>query len=222
MELTALHQVAQKYRDEGYEVILEPRGDAVPSFLSGFQPDLLARRGDEGIVAEVAYKRIDLSDDAQLSAMAERINRQPGWRLDVIVLEHETMAERAVHAGTEPEDEQIGSMIEAAEMMAASGFLPFAYVAALSSLEAVMRNICQNAELYPHNTVMDCLRNIYSHDILSRKQFIALREAFKVRSQIVHGLVPPPLDAEAIQFVTAVTKSLLYGVDVAGPPPEPH
>lgn len=222
MELKALHQVAQKYRDEGYEVILEPRGDAVPSFLSGFQPDLVARRGDEGVVAEVTYKRIELADDAQLSSMAERINDQPGWRLDVIVLEHETMADRAMHAGAEPEDEQIGPMIEAAERMAASGFLPFAYVAALSSLEAVMRNVCKNAELYPHRSTMDYLGNLYSLDLLGRKQFIALREAFKVRSQIVHGLVPPPLDAEAIHFVTATAKYLLYGIEKAGPPPEPR
>lgn len=57
--------------------------------------------------------------------------------------------------------------------------------------------------------------------MLSRKQFIALREAFKIRSQIVHGLVPPPVDVESIRFVTAVAKYLLYGVDAADTPPDP-
>ena len=178
--------------------------------------------GAEGVIAEVKYKRIDLADDAQLSAMAERVNNEPGWRLDIIVLEHETMADRAVHAGGEPEDEQIVPMIEEAERMAAAGFHIFAFVAALSSLEAVMRNICQNAELYPHRSLMDYLKQVYGLDLLSRKQFIALREYFKIRSQIVHGMIPPPLDSESFNFVMSVTKYLLYGVDVAGRPPEPR
>ena len=66
MELATLDQVAQQYRDEGYEVVLEPRGDALPPFLDGFQPDLIARRGHEGVVAEVASKRGDLADDSKL------------------------------------------------------------------------------------------------------------------------------------------------------------
>ena len=221
MEKESLDRVAQRYRDEGYEVVVEPRGDALPSFLDDFQVDLIARRGNEGVVVEIKYKRNDLSADENVSRMAEVVNRQPGWRLDVIVLERETSLDKAVYTAAEPSDEQIGSMIVVAEEMAANGHLPYAYVAALSSLEAVMRSICKNTELYPHNTTIDCLRNIYGLDLLSRDQFVWLRDAFKVRSQIVHGLVPRTIARESIHFVTAISKYLLYGIEATGPPPAP-
>ena len=63
--------------------------------------------------------------------MAVGRNRQPGWRLDVIVLERETSLDKAVYTAAEPSDEQIGSLIVVAEDMAANGHLPYAYVAAL-------------------------------------------------------------------------------------------
>ena len=215
MELTTLQRVAQQYRDEGYEVTLDPTGDVMPSFLTGFHPDLIARRGKEGVVAEVTHKRIELAENPRLTVMADQINQQPGWRLDVIVLEHETAADQALFAGIEPEDYQLGSMIATAEEMAASGFTQYAYVAALSGLEAVLRHLCQEAELYPHRTAIDCLRSIYMIDLLSRDQFIAIRDALKLRNQIVHGLVPPALEAESISFLTQITRTLLYGVNPA-------
>lgn len=217
MELAHLERVAQQYRDEGYEVILEPRGEAVPRFLNGFQPDLIARRGDENIVAEVALKRGDLADDAQLLATADRINRQPGWRLDLIVLERETMADKALRVGVEPDAGAIGAMIEAAEEMAASGFLPYAYVAALGGLEAATRHRCRGIKGHPGGAAIDHLNKAYSADLLTREHYIALRDAFKVRSQIVHGLVPPPLEPESIHFVTGIARTMLSGVEATGP-----
>src|SRR5688572_4616985 len=111
MDTTILDQVAQRYRNEGYEVTIQPRGDSLPAFLRGFLPDIIARRGEEGVVAEISQKRVDLSGDTQLTLMTELVNSQPGWRLDIIVLEHETMADRALLAGAQPREEQLGPMI---------------------------------------------------------------------------------------------------------------
>ena len=96
--------------------------------------------------------------------MAEVVNRQPGWRLDVIVLERETSLDKAVYTAAEPSDEQIGisdHCLVALPLRSPPplgrwrrmGICPYAYVAALSSLEAVSAgSICKNTELYPHNT----------------------------------------------------------------------
>src|SRR5271166_287921 len=93
MQQETLERVAQRYRDEGYHVVLRPFGDQVPSFISGFQPDLVAKRGNEGVVVEIKANRMDLSSDHQISQLAEIVNARPGWRLDLVVLEPETAVE---------------------------------------------------------------------------------------------------------------------------------
>src|SRR5690348_16007155 len=47
MELEAIERIADRYRDEGYDVIVHPRADQVPPFAAGFELDLLATRGNE-------------------------------------------------------------------------------------------------------------------------------------------------------------------------------
>ena len=66
----ALERVAEPYRDEGYEVIVRPRGDQVPSFAAGLELDLIATRGTEGVIVVIKRNRIDLS----------RIRLCCGWR----------------------------------------------------------------------------------------------------------------------------------------------
>src|SRR4051794_40500240 len=95
MEHESPEKVAQRYRDEGYGVVVKPQTDLVPPFLAGFQPDLIATRGNESVVVEIKTNRIDLSNNPTITRLAEVVNGQPGWRLDVVVLEPETTVEKA-------------------------------------------------------------------------------------------------------------------------------
>src|SRR5438270_11412424 len=90
MELEALERIAKRCRDEGYDLIVHPRGDQVPHFAAGFELDLIATRGNEGVIVEIKTNRIDLSHEPQVTRLAQIVNAQPGWRLDVVVLEPET------------------------------------------------------------------------------------------------------------------------------------
>ena len=45
--------IAAEYRRKGYEVIEQPSTEQLPDFLSGYQPDLIVRKGDEAIIVEV-------------------------------------------------------------------------------------------------------------------------------------------------------------------------
>lgn len=39
--------VAEDYRRRGYDVVEEPSPESLPDFLAGYQPDLIARRGEK-------------------------------------------------------------------------------------------------------------------------------------------------------------------------------
>src|SRR5438552_1761141 len=70
-EEQALHQIAQKYRDEGYTVLLRPMGENRPEFAKDLEIDMIAHKGDQHVVVEVKRKRKDLADDPRASRLAE-------------------------------------------------------------------------------------------------------------------------------------------------------
>jgi REase_AHJR-like len=81
-------QVASNYRKQGYHVRVPAASDAVPAFLFGCQPDLIAEKDGDQVVIEV--KRSDaLRQTNDLTELAERVAGVPGWRLEVVVLRSE-------------------------------------------------------------------------------------------------------------------------------------
>jgi hypothetical protein len=215
MEHQSIERIARRYRDEGYDVIVHPQGDQIPPFLAGFPLDMLATRGNEGVVVEVKTKRIDLSSDPSAARLAEIVNAQPGWRLDLVVLEAETQVERAAQEASEPSDEQLDQILKTADELTEKGYAPYACVVAWSGLEAAMRRVRAEGELYGKTTATELMRTIYGNGILSREQFDKLRESYKIRTQVVHGLVPSQIDPDLIPYLTATARYLLYGNQAA-------
>lgn len=211
MEQQALEKIAERYRDEGYDVILHPQGEQIPSFLSGFPMEMIASRGNEHVVVAIKQNRIDLSSDSRVPHLAELVNAQPGWRLDLIVLEAETTVEKAAQDASEPSDEQLEQILKTADDLAGKGYAPYACVVAWAGLEAAMRRVRDEAEHYGKATATELMRTMYGNGILSRDQFDRLRDSYRIRTQVVHGLVPPQVEQDLIPYLTATARYLLHG-----------
>jgi hypothetical protein len=179
--------------------------------------DLIATRRNKGVLAEIKTNRLDLARDPQITRLAEIVNAQPGWRLDVVVLEPETAIEKAAQEAAEPSDEELAQILKAAEELADQGYSPYACVVAWCGLEAAMRRIRDGAELYGRTTPTELMRTLYGNGFLSREQFDRLKESYKIRSQVVHGLVPAQVDPELVLYVTATARSLAHAEEVALP-----
>lgn len=208
MEQEVIERVAQRYRDEGYDVMLQPPEDRAPPFAAGFQLDLIAQKGSESVIVEIKTNRIDLSRDQQITRLADLVSAHPGWRLDVVVLESETAVDRAVHEAAEPSDEQLAEILNTAENLADQGYAPYACVVAWGGLEAAMRRLRDEAELYGRMAPNELMRSLYGNGFLSREEFERLRESYKIRSQVVHGLVPGQVNPEMVRYVTATARHL--------------
>ena len=204
----ALQDVAKQYRDEGYDVVVAPQGAAVPSFAADFRPDLIATRANEGVIVEVKRNRLDLSSDPDIPRMAEVVNAQPGWRLDVVVLEPVTEVQTAAQDAAEPSDEQLLQILKSADDMADKGETPYACVVAWAGIEAAMRRLRDEAEFYGRSAPKDLMRTLYVNGVLSREQFDRLKESYKIRTQVVHGLVPQPVEPKLVHDVTTIARYL--------------
>jgi hypothetical protein len=215
MQQETIEKVAQRYRDEGYQVTVRPVDDLIPPFIADFQPDLIAIRGNAGVIVEIKLNRMDLARDHQLAALAETVNSRAGWRLDLVVLEPETTVEKAAQEAAEPSDEQLAQILKTAEELSEKGRSPNASVVAWGGLEAAMRRLRGDAEFFGRTTPPELMRALYGNGVLSREQFERLRDSYKIRSQVVHGLVPAQVDPDLVRYVTTTARHLVSGKDVA-------
>ena len=80
-----LAKVAEDYRRRGYTVAVMPTGSDLPEFFADYQPDLIARSRTESVAVEVKVgTRTSVAERFQ--EIAERINRQPGWRFSLVYI----------------------------------------------------------------------------------------------------------------------------------------
>jgi hypothetical protein len=208
--MEALERIAQRYRDEGYDVVVHPGAHQVPEPIRGFEPDLIATRGNEGVVVGVKEDRGDVASDSRLAHLAEILNAWPGWRLDLVVLEAEPPEERVARDADEPSDDQLAEILRTADELADKGYAPYACVVAWSGMEAALRRLRADEHTRRRSTPNELMRSLYGDGTISREQFETLRESFKVRSQVVHGLVPPHFDSQLVHRVTATARDLVF------------
>ncbi len=213
----AIQRVARHYQDEGYDVIIRPQGDELPTFAAPFQLDIIAIKGEERAIVQVKRHLQDLSSDLPITRVAEVTDAQPGWRLDVVVLDPETPFEKAAREAHEPSDEQLAEILRSTDEMIEKGHVELAAVTAWAGFEAVMRRVARDEGLDGPTEPDGLLRTLYSNGHLTREQFDRLKESYKFRTQVVHGLVPPKLDPELVRFVTATAGELAINDRVVVP-----
>jgi hypothetical protein len=210
-----LLQVAETYRAEGYRVTVHPQPAQLPLFAADLGADILASRDGQNVLVLVKERRTDLAAIPDLPRRADSLNSQPGWRLDVVVLGSESPIERAVHNAAEPTAEQINQLLDRAEKSVEAGLLDMACVYAWAALEAAMRQISSAAGLYGRAAPNELLAALYSNGFLSREEFDRLREAFRIRTQLVHGFVPQAIDPALIADVIVSARKLVNGRELA-------
>lgn len=206
IELQAIAKVAEDYRRRGYDVAIEPTGPDLPDFLEGYRPDLIARSPTESVVVEVKVGT-QTSVAERFREIAERINRQPGWRFSLVYVspsepDQLTEAEPAPLPELEQRARQADSLLQADQPDAA--FLLY-----WSTLEGSLRLLGRRAQLPLENLPSSALiRELYSSGELSREEFDTLMHLLPVRNTLVHGLVGRP-ERATIEPLRRLVNSLL-------------
>lgn len=178
--------VADRYRARGYDVTVEPSGPSVPSFMQGFRPDLIARKGAEGVVVEVKLGT-KTSAVERYQRLAELVQGQPGWRFDLLVVEPEQAHELTVDAPL-PSESEIRERLRRAKELETSGALDAAFLVLWIAAEAVMRLIAHRASLPLERMPTSALvRDLYSAGEIDRRDYEVALGLLTARSGIVHG-----------------------------------
>jgi hypothetical protein len=204
-----VRRVAEQYEREGYAVVFRPRHEQLPTFLAGQEPDIIATRGDEHAVVAISLNHRDAKKKAGLAHLAKLVNSRLGWRFDLVVLERESPVQGVADRAQEPTDDQLQDMISRSRTARDAGLSVVALISAWAALEAAMRRVRDDAELYGRTTPMQVLGTLYSNGFLTREELDRAREAWTLRTQAVHGFVTPPIDSGLIEDVLNLAAKLV-------------
>jgi len=208
MDITSLEQLAEKYVAEGYEVFVNPELSQLPDFALGFAPDILASRGNEGVLVKVKQDRADVQADPSIVRMAQAVNAQPGWKFDLVVLGGSV--DEIPSGASEPSLDRIARMLDCAATAAGARDLQSSFVVAWAALEAAMRRTARDSGIsLTSYSPRFLVRALYSNGLLGRQELDRLSDAVTIRNAATHGMEVSKLDFGVCYYVISVAHQLL-------------
>ncbi|MGD1875565.1 MAG: hypothetical protein ACFB02_21230 [Mastigocoleus sp.] len=86
IERKRLMQLAREYREKGYEVIINPAPDKLPSSLAECSLDMIAVNGNKVVAAEVRTREnLTLNGSEDLRRISKSVAQTPGWELELVI-----------------------------------------------------------------------------------------------------------------------------------------
>jgi hypothetical protein len=206
-----LTHVADRYRAQGYRVVIRPGPEDLPAFAKDFKVEILATRDDNSVLASAKKSPEELEADPNVARYAEITSKQPGWRFDLFVLGSNNQAPPEKREAKELSEEDIRRYLEDVERMLGAGFVAQALVAAFAALESVMRRRLRAAgeEAGWGTSARTMLNELYSAGALSHSVLRDLEGLYQLRSAIVHGFAEPAIETSGVQFLINTARRLL-------------
>lgn len=200
LESEVIAKVAEDYRRRGYDVEVAPRGPGLPEFLGGFQPDLIARSAAESVVVEVKVgTRTSVAE--RFREVAERVNRQPGWRFTLVFVSPD-QPDQVTEAQPAPLS-VVQERARNAEALLQTGQSEAGFLLLWSALEGILRLLGHGAQLPLENLPPSTLiRELYSAGEINREQFEWLMRLLPMRNRLVHGFgAQEAVDGEQLRLL---------------------
>jgi hypothetical protein len=209
-----IRELAREYRGLGYRVIVEPTDAELPDFLKGFQPDLIAIGETESVVVEVKTGA-QLAGLKELSGLAARVEKQPNWRLDMVVSNPRDKKQLEVAQPWELSD--ISRHLAESRVISEAGHKEAAFLLLWAATEALLRHFAVREKidapaLQPPRALVNQLTTAGAID---RKDYKPLIEAADTRNRVAHGVSRSAVDARAIEVLADISSRLLADLDRA-------
>jgi len=209
-------KVAQRYRSQGYQVTVHPGPEDLPDFAKDFKVEMVARRGDEGVLVSAKESSRDFDRDPALAGYAEAVEKQPNWQYDVFVLGPPPALQfpRDAEDSSEPE---IRNRLATAERLTSEGMPAEAVLVAWGALEAAMRYRLRTmgGKAEWGSPPRQLLNDVLTTGLISHSEFRDLEGLMRLRNIIAHGFSVPEFGRGSVSFLTETAEKLLPHADAS-------
>lgn len=203
-----LLDVAREYRKNGYEVIVEPKAEQLPSFLAPFNVDILARNNDENVIIEVRTQE-SLTEAPELDALARAMEGKQSWRLELVVTNPKDRSAFQFKNAISLNQQDIAYRLQEARQLSDQEYGEAAFLLAWSATEALLRQVVER-EAVPaaQNQPAQLVKALYMHGVIDKDQYKVLQQGQQARNMIAHGYKEKQVLAETFNQLLAVTEQL--------------
>jgi hypothetical protein len=193
-------KVAEKYRLQGFEVIIEPSKSVIPFDLGNYIPDIIAKKtSNECYIIEVK-KTISQIPIDRYREIAEIVAQHHGWRFLLITGEDVFSADTKDDHRILSWEQMFHRQVQSQRFLVA-GEVEVAFFYSWGVLEAAMRQAAKNAAIPIENLPANSLINhLYSQGELSIEQFDRARTIQETHNRLGHGYQTPNLTEQTNQL----------------------
>ncbi|MBK1987876.1 hypothetical protein A0J48_010050 [Sphaerospermopsis aphanizomenoides BCCUSP55] len=184
--------LADKYTNEGFRVLVEPKKDELPELpfdLGNYLPDILAIKNESGLIIEVKTSLSRVSVD-NLQAIANKISRHPGWRFLLVTLED--IEAESLPGLTEqlPSWQELIDYLSQTQKLIESNEIEPAYLFLWSIFEGALRKRAVEVSIPVERLpLIKLLKQMYSLGELSISQSDTIQACLKERNRLAHGYI---------------------------------
>ncbi len=203
-EIDALTEVRRRYESSGYEFLIEPTGDAMPSFLEGVRPDAIARKGSEGVIIEVKRTSESAENSALVKFLANEVPKHKGWNFE-LVLVNPSLLEQS------PQKDEILEELKLVKDLVQQGNSKVAILFAWGLLEASVKFVFPQemeggSQRYLPRTIVE---KLVSEGLVDSRRGEMLLEAGRIRTSLAHGIISIPVPVNVMEGLIEVISELL-------------
>lgn len=202
-----LNDIAQELSQQGYTVHFGPSSQQLPFQLGNYLPDLVASKGDGGIILQLKTTK-GFSVD-RLQEIAETIAEHKGWRFMLVTVDDiskdllpEAHDDLPSWVELQTKVERVSSLIQPALFEPALLYL-------WSIIEAMLRKRAI-AQCIPIErlSIIPLLKHMYSSGEISMDEFDVFNAVIKKRNRVAHGLVTS-LETPELEHSLAIVRTLI-------------
>lgn len=209
LERDRLLQLAEEYRNKGYEISFHPNPEDLPDFLKNYRPDMIVRRGDEAAIVEVKSRRsLNSSSRQYLQNLAQSVEQHPGWRFELVMTNPEDAA-YSPKAESSLQQPEIETRLQVARQLATQ-HPEAAILYSWSLVEATLRLVAEHEELILQR--LDSLylvKQLVTEGVISRPEYHLLMDALSLRNAIAHGFKATQITQGSVNELIDVAEQLL-------------
>lgn len=194
-------KIAEKYKTQGFEVVLQPKKEDLPFDLGTYRPDLIAKKTpNECYIIEVKGSTSLTSID-RYREIAEIVAQHAGWSFLLVTGDDIYLSEKEKDNNGLLTLEQMHQRQAQAQRLLSLGEFEGAFLSLWGVLEAALRRqaikVSIPIERFP---TLSLVNHLYSQGELSIEQLDKVKALQAIRNRFVHGYQTPNLNEPTKQL----------------------
>ena len=204
----SVSKIAEKYRQAGYTVLVDPEPEDIPFDLGTYRPNLIVKKNEaEGYIIEFNGSGRQTSID-RLKEIAEIVSENTGWRFLLITEEDALLKDNSYEVNL-LSWQQIFSRKSQSERLISLGENEGAFLLLWVIIEALLRRRAEEVsipiEKFP---TLSLIKHIYSQGELSIQEYDRAMLLLSVRNRFIHGFQTPEIN-ESVSELLALVNELI-------------